>query len=424
MTCRTARRQMPDLFDTTDASELREHLAGCGECAAAFEEMRNAVALAGVPERVCASPGFKDRTMGRLAAEMQVAQAPRRGWNLPVLRLVVAAGLLLTIFVAAPGRGPASLLAQSVEALNAVQSVHIMARMRAPAGDNFETIGPQYEFQPVEMWKEFGSRGRWRVENAGRVAAMDGTESMLFIKRSNSAVRGGRHPGFVEWLKPLLDPQTVLASELTAAQRGVLHKAAIRQDGALIVLTSSRKAAGDFTNDWARNRSITESDHTRVYRFDASTHLLTGLQVTLHEGGKDTLVFEITSIRYNEAMPDELFAVNVPDDASWDVPPEQMAVSGVLPSTAREAAAAFLDGLANRDWTRVESVYRAGTVPDGLRREAEGMQVVYIGEPFQSGIYPGWFVPYEVRLGGHVKHWNLAVRNDNPQHRWIQDGGF
>jgi hypothetical protein len=51
--------------------------------------------------------------------------------------------------------------------------------------------------------------------------------------------------------------------------------------------------------------------------------------------------------------------------------------------------------------------------------------VTFIGEPFQSGIYAGWFVPYELRFpGGHVKRWNLAVRNDNPQHRWIQDGGF
>jgi hypothetical protein len=368
MTCRTARRRMADLFDTQDAPELREHIAGCGECAGAFEEMRNAVALVETPQHVCASTGFKERTMSRLAAEMGAAQAPRRRWHFPVLRLVFAACLLLTIFVALPGRGPASLLAQSVQALNAVQSVHIVARMRAPSGDNFEAIGPQYEFQPVEMWKESGTPGRWRVENPGRVAAMDGTESILFMKRSNRAVRGGVHPGFVEWLRPLLDPQTILASELAAAQRRELLDAAIRQNGPRITLTASRKAAGNLTNDWARNKSILESDHTRVYQFDAATYRLTGLQVILHDAGKDTLVFEITSIQYNEAMPDGLFDVKVPDGANWDVPPEQMAVTGILPVTAREAAAAFLEGLADHDWPRVLTVYRASSVPDDLKR--------------------------------------------------------
>jgi hypothetical protein len=34
-------------------------------------------------------------------------------------------------------------------------------------------------------------------------------------------------------------------------------------------------------------------------------------------------------------------------------------------------------------------------------------------------------VPYEIKLAnGHVKKWNLAVRKDNPAHRWQVDGGF
>jgi hypothetical protein len=34
-------------------------------------------------------------------------------------------------------------------------------------------------------------------------------------------------------------------------------------------------------------------------------------------------------------------------------------------------------------------------------------------------------VPYEVRLkSGKVKKMNLALRNDNPDKKWMVDGGF
>jgi hypothetical protein len=48
-----------------------------------------------------------------------------------------------------------------------------------------------------------------------------------------------------------------------------------------------------------------------------------------------------------------------------------------------------------------------------------------LGDPFQSGQYPGWFVPYEIRLkSGEVKKHNLAIRNGNPAKHWLVDGGI
>ena len=54
-----------------------------------------------------------------------------------------------------------------------------------------------------------------------------------------------------------------------------------------------------------------------------------------------------------------------------------------------------------------------------------GLQLISLGEPFQSGLYAGYFVPYQVRMpGGSIKTHKLAVRNDNPAHRWMVDGGY
>lgn len=46
-----------------------------------------------------------------------------------------------------------------------------------------------------------------------------------------------------------------------------------------------------------------------------------------------------------------------------------------------------------------------------------------IGAPFQSGMNPGWFVPYEIRLSdGTVKKHNLALKQNRG--RFYVDGGF
>ncbi len=363
--------------------------------------------------------------MGRLAAELR-----RKPQRRPFPRLLVPAAALLALLFVLPYLGSlgtnhaaANLLAQSVQALNGITRYTLWrACARLPA-TTLSFIGTQYDFQPVEMWKEFGAEPRWRVENPGRVVVVDGRQSTLFIK-PDRVVHAGRNNGFVEWLRPLLDPQEVLSAELRAAQKGE-SRAAVRRDGPRITLTAARKAQGESASDWTRNTSVAESDHTRVYEFDAATGRLTGLQVMVHDGGKDTVVFEITEIRYNESIAPELFTVALPDKVISDVPPDRMPVNRALPATARDAAVTFLEGMAQRDWDRVLTVYPATEVPESYRRYGGGLRIISIGEPFQSGPYPGWFVPYEVQLAdGTRKKWNLAVRNDNPGRRWIQDGGF
>ena len=432
MTCWSARRRLADVFDSAPVpEELRAHLEGCEACAAEVSLARTALAAVDPMQRVRASLSFQERTMNQLAKELNAAQAARpRFRTTPFLRFAFMTAAVLAVVLALPylgslgtNHGAVTLLAQSVQAMSGIRSVHILALMRTQRGDNFEFIGAEYDFQPVEMWKVFGAMPRWRVENPGRVVVMDGTQSTLFIKPTR-VVRGGRNAGFVEWLRPLLDPEQVLAAELRAAQKGE-SRATLRQEGARVTLTAWRKAQGEFVNDWGRNASVSQSDHTRIYQFDAATNRLTGMQVILHDGGKDVVVFEIADIRYNEPVAPELFTVALPEDVISDVPPEQMPVSRPIPATAREAAATFLEGMARRDWEQVLMVYDATAVPEGLKRYGGGLRVLSIGEPFQSGLYAGWYVPYEMVLAdGTRKSWKLAVRNDNPAHRWVQDGGF
>jgi hypothetical protein len=85
---------------------------------------------------------------------------------------------------------------------------------------------------------------------------------------------------------------------------------------------------------------------------------------------------------------------------------------------------------------------------NGFTNYFGGLEIVSLGKPFKGRIilagipagerkrmgaqgarkdfeYPGVYVPYEIRLkDGDVRKWQLAIRCDNPEHRWYFDGGM
>ena len=337
--------------------------------------------------------------------------------------LVVAVAMLPSGlgFLQPPG---ARLLAQSVKAMSNIQTVHMVGRMRTLPCDNFELIGANYDFVPIELWREFGAPSRWRVEKTGRVVVMDGQSSTLYISMHFEAMKSSPNAGFVEWLKPLLDPEQILQSELDAARKGN-SEISESESGGTITLTVHQKAKGDFTDPWAMNKSILESDHTCVYTFDAESKRLKALHVSVNQNGNSTEVLDITDIRYDETMPPALFTLNLPSDVIWLQEPSEMKAASATFTGPRDVAEFFFKALAGRNWDSVLDVFPASSVSESIKEEYGGLQIISIGQPSKSGIYPGYFVPYEIRLPiGEVKKHRLAVRNDNPAHRWYVDGGF
>ena len=189
------------------------------------------------------------------------------------------------------------------------------------------------------------------------------------------------------------------------------------------VVTVEAKALGDFANPAMKNRSILESDNTRIWRFDADSKLLRGLQIIVHDDKRDVTVFEITDIQYNQELPPTLFALDLPKDVSWvgELPAGAAKFAKLSP---KEVAQAFFQACADKDWEKYRQLIPSEPTDD-LKNFMGGLKIVSIGEPFKSGLYGGWFVPYEVKLAsGDTKKHNLAVRNDNRQKLWMVDGGF
>ncbi|MBI4877061.1 MAG: zf-HC2 domain-containing protein [Acidobacteria bacterium] len=434
MKCRQVQERLVDWLDSAapreELAELDAHLAACENCARECAQIQAAIGSIQPPFRVQASPDFKERVMSKLTE----VQAPPRRWRNFLPRLAVVGAAALALLLVAPFVGSiagkrgrqssvTSLLAQSVQAMSGLQSVHMLARMRTLPHDNFEYISADCDFVPLEIWKQFSDPPRWRVEKPGRVAAMDGTSATLWIKPLRVS-RGGPQSNYLEWLNLLLDTDRILEHELAMARAGETNAAlteVIRNGARQMVLTVNRKAYSRNSNDWLRNKAVSDSDHTRVYRFDAVTSRLEGLQLVLHAGGKDTVVFEITEIRYNETLDPALFTLQVPANVITAATP----ASGPQPKSPKEAAALLFDAFSRQDWDQALAVHPWSGFEPRFKEMFGGMQVISLGEPFQSGLYPGWFVPYEVRLkSGQVRKHNLALRNDNPARRWVQDGGL
>ena len=119
-------------------------------------------------------------------------------------------------------------------------------------------------------------------------------------------------------------------------------------------------------------------------------------------------------------------------------------------TTPAEVARTFFDACAREDWSTVGKFW-PDKLEDRTKKYLGGMEVVSLGKPFRARISiaalielqpnlrgqlkrmgnqkdfqgPQVYVPYEIRFkDGEVKKWQLAIRCDNPDHRWYFDGGL
>jgi outer membrane lipoprotein-sorting protein len=420
MTCRETQKRLVDLFDCEpprDVGEIESHLAACDRCAREYAAIQAAAGLVQPRYRVQPSADFKERVMQKI---MQVETRSPWRW-VPRLALAGAAVVIAILLFGQSGQSPAlNLMAQSAQAMSNLQSVHISARMRTAPNDNFEYINPAMDGVPLDIWKQFGDTPKWRVEKPGRVAVMNGTSSQMLIRPDHLA-EGGTQPGFLDWVNALLDTDKIMENELASA-RAQQSSARLAEKDGHYVLAVERVAQGDFRNDWMLNKAVSSSNNTRVYRFD-SARRLEGMQLALNTRNGQVPVFEITSITYNEALDPKLFTIDLPQNVIRAVDAEQMPAKRALPQSAKEAAAMFFDALSRQDMDEFLSVDPVSAPPQWVK-SITSLTVVSLGEPFQSGLYAGWYVPYEITINGQTKKHNLAVRNDNPAHRWVFDGGF
>jgi hypothetical protein len=398
-----------------------------------------------------ASAQLHDRILRDVLAAQKKSQKPksplpqasirRTIMNSQVTRLAAAAvivvAVVLSINVWDKSISTASateLLQGAIDAVSDVWSVHMKARMRTLPGDNFSLIGLQFDFVPIEMWKRTDENGQvqWRVEKPGRVLLMDGQITIMLIRPNHGVLREEALPlgCYDSWSGRLLNVHDLLDDELQKAKNHpdrevrLLHQEVEGRDKVILEVHVTADVRED---DYLRNSFISNSDHVKVYQFDAKTKLLEGLQVYVHAEDKEVLIFEITDIEYNAEFDNSVFALDFPEDMIWTREPE------ILPDneryekmTPREAAQAFFQACAEQDWEEVLKFWTASRIDERTKESLGGLEIRSIGEPFQSEGYArdglGWFVPYEIRLRPVER--NIQLSNVNSAGRFVITGWY
>jgi hypothetical protein len=441
-----------DLLPDQQKQEVEAHLKSCRQCQAELDRL---IALG---QRITSdakggqSVDFENAVFNRIIREQnkRLKQADGINRRFEIWRIIMkskitkfaatavivfAVVLSVSIFnKSVPAASAATeVLQDAIKAVSDIWSVHMKARMRTLPADNFSLIGLEFDFVPIEMWKRTGkdSLVQWRVEKPGRVLLMDGKSTLRLIRPNNGVLEKRPLPQgcFDSWSGRLLNVQDLLDSELQSAKNNPDREVLLRheniggQDKLILEVEITTNTAKD---DYLRNKFLSESDHMKVYRFDAATKLLENFQVYVHDREQDVLIFEITDIEYNKEIADSVFRLDLPENMVWYGEPQ------ILPDnekyvkmSPKEVATAFFDACAKEDWNEFLKFWSATAVDERLKSSLGGLEIISIGEPFKSGGYGGWFVPYEIKLkSGDIRKHNLAVRNDNPAKRWVVDGGI
>ena len=441
MNCRQCQAEtaafVEGLLDATTAEQIEMHLSECSECRSEVYDVRQIAARLSADGQAVTGQSLEGRVMDRIVQQQALQLRSIQMQNRRRLIRAGGAALAATILIALTGLwllrpdntlSAAEVLAQGAEAVGEVSSIHIRARMRTYPADNFSQIDPKTDPIPMELWKQFGEQAKWRIEKPGRVVVMDGTSTVMLIKSGHAVRLPASKSAFdTDWLHRLAAVQSSVTDELRSAlAKGwgltLTHKKDKNGVPKSTVVVEARTDLDD--DDYLKNRFLGSSNNRRVYHFDQQSGQLDRFEIYLDQEGGDVLVFEVTEINYNQPIEPSLFSLDLPEDVVVVEPPKKLPENEKYAQmTPEQSARAFFEACAQEDW---EECSKFGLpVTDKLKKFLGGLEIVTIGEPFQSKQYAGWFVPYEIKLkSGQVRKHNLAVRNDNPAKRFVIDGGI
>lgn len=314
----------------------------------------------------------------------------------------------------------AAILDRSIDAANEVRTMVMKIDVRTEPFENFAYTDPLLPMVEHTLTFVRGERPVWRLEKGLRTVLFDGEFKYLWID-GFMGFKGTASTNFEEWFDILLDPAMVPMREKSAQRDGV--RFFVEETGDEIILSANVRAQGDFTNDYLRNTSIAESDTRRELVFDRATGLLKSLKIFAKIAGINVLIVDVKSIDYDVAV-DESSLVALPEGYEWrdvTITPEAGKFAGI---SASEAASLIADAINAGDIESVSETFANYDI-SFIGKHFEGAEIIRQSEPFRSGMYPGVFVRYKMRLpDGKIEKWNIALRNDNPGGVWLVDGGI
>jgi hypothetical protein len=130
-------------------------------------------------------------------------------------------------------------------------------------------------------------------------------------------------------------------------------------------------------------------------------------------------IFDLSQIDYDQPIDPSVWELQLPADVSWVKDPQKLPDNAKYASmTPEQAARAFFDACAQRDWE--EAGKFMSPINQRLKDYLGGLEIVSLGQAFSSKAYGGRFVPYEIKL--RPQEVNVRVSNNNPAKRYVITG--
>ncbi len=316
--------------------------------------------------------------------------------------ILIAAFLSLTVFDnSVPNVMANDLLTSAIKAVKNTYSIHIKAKLRTLPADNFSHIKLDHDFVPVELWVKQSEDGRVRMrfDKPRRQLTVDGQTATMIINHNYVVQMETSCYGVYncDWLLQIMTVHELLENELQMAQNDPKHAISVYHeniDGHEVLVLQRYSQANVSKGDYLRNKFIHDAERTFYYYFDPQTKILIGMKLLVHTDQEDVLVFEITEIQYNLEIAESHFTLPIPKDAIYSVKPK------ILPDnekyanmTPKEAAQAFFTACAQEDWQEYLKFNNESGVSEGWKRTIGGIEIISIGEPFQSAVTPAGSSP-------------------------------
>jgi outer membrane lipoprotein-sorting protein len=353
-------------------------------------------------------------------------------WGFGLSAAAGAAAIILIAFLVFPKAQAtaAEVMTKGAQAVAKLTSIHLRGQVRTAPQDNFSYINADCPFYTIELWKQFEPELKWRIEKPERVVVMDGKSTVMLIKSGNTGVKLPQRTTSAfdtEWLHRIANLSNTISNELDNA-RAKGWKLNLTEDtgtdGRLKSVVTVLAKSGVPDNDYCKNTFMENADTRRVYRFDAQSKLLESVQIYLTRSSGEVQIFDLSQIDYNQPIETGMWKLDLPADVSWAQLPEQLSK---LPDnekyasiTAEQAARAFFEACARKDWDEVSKFM--SPVTQGLKDYLGGLEIVSLGESFTSKTYPGRFVPYEIKL--QPQEFNVRVSNANAAKRCVVTGMY
>jgi hypothetical protein len=424
------------LLDSEQTRQCQAHLESCEACRAEYTAISRLQTRLAARGRVAAEVSLVEPVM-RVVHQRQIE--PERTtlmslffksrWGFGLGAAATAAAIILIIALAAPKAQAkaADVMARGARAIAQITSIHLRGQLRTLPADNFGFIDADNDFHPIELWKQFPPEPKWRVEKPGRIALMDGQQTMLYIKPTKVAVKLPQPSSSAfdtDWLLRIANLSNTISNELRHAQAKGWKLDLTQEtgaDGRPKSVVSIMAKFGLPDDDYGKNKFFENADTRRVYRFDDQTERLEAVHIYLPRASGEVQIFELTQIDYDQPIDPSVWQLELPADVSYPQEPQKLPDNEKYSSmTVEQAARAFFEACGKEDWNEAGKFY--SPVTDRLKQHLGGVEIVSLGQSFTSKASTGRFVPYEIKL--RPQEINLRLSNTNAAKRYVITGVF